>query len=185
MKKYFLIAFFFIANQGFSQNNYAEFPYNEVYWNIANTLAIASVEVGYSYFFEPNQSVGAKILVNDRINYHKEGKGSQFNTNSIQVNYTYFFGSYHPGSGVYLSPFLKYRFGNFKEKTTDASAVLITKTTNMDALMLGIGLGYKWNFTNSFVAGPFVNVARNFSQSVKNRFSAIEINAGFNIGYRF
>ena len=55
----------------------------------------------------------------------------------------------------------------------------------MNTFMVGLGAGYKWNFGNKFVLGPFVNIARNFSEEVKERFSAIEFNAGFNVGYRF
>ena len=55
----------------------------------------------------------------------------------------------------------------------------------MNAFMVGLGAGYKWNFGDKFVLGPYVSIARNFSDEVKDRFSAIEFHGGFSVGYRF
>ncbi len=187
MKKFIITSFCLLLTCViWAQNRSAnEYPHNEVNINIANTIAIASVEVGYEYFFDYNQSVGAKVLINDRINYHSENGSDKFNTNSFRVNYTYYFGEYNPGSGVYVQPFLKYRFGDFEEKVTLLGSTPMTQKTDMDSFIIGVGLGYEWNFSNSFVVGPFANFGRNFSDDVKDRFSAFEFNAGINIGYRF
>lgn len=168
----------------FGQVKDDEFPHNEVNWNIANTIIEASVEVGYEYFFDFNQSVGAKILVNDRPNYHAQKGGDEFTTNSFRLNYTYYFGDWQPGSGVYVQPFVKYRFGDFEE-TVDTGFDEITRKTDMNAFLLGVGVGYVWNFSNSFVIGPFANIARNFSSDFHDRFSTFDFNAGVNVGYRF
>lgn len=162
----------------------SEFPKNEINLNIANTIAIASVEVGYEYFLGFNQSIGAKMLINDRRNYHSEKGSKKFSTNSVKIDYNFYFSDYNPGAGVYVQPFMKYRFGDFKEKKT-VNSTEITQKTDMNTFMIGIGLGYKWNFSNSFVIGPFANIARNFSEEVQDRFSAIDFNAGLNVGYRF
>lgn len=191
MKKLvFGIFLLFFSHFCFSQTTEpSPYPNSEVNLNIANTIAIASVEVGYEYFIGFNQSVGIKVLINDRMNYHLENGSDKFNTNSVKLNYNFYFGAYNPGSGVYVQPFVKYRFGNFKEKKTvkddfgDSSE--IAQKTNMDTFMIGIGIGYEWNFSNSFVIGPFANIARNFSEEVQDRFSAIDFNAGLNVGYRF
>lgn len=186
MKKiYFIFVLLGLTQQGFAQYQTTELPQHEINLNIVNTLAIASAEVGYEYFLGFHQSVGAKILINDRMGYRKEKRGKEFNTHSFRINYTYYFGDYNPGSGLYVQPFLKYRFGNFKEEGAYASSGGNRIKTDMNALMVGVGLGYEWNFSNSFVMGPFINIARNFSDEVKERFSAIDYNAGFNIGYRF
>lgn len=153
-------------------------PHNEVNLNIANVFAVASVEVGYEYLFDYNQSIGVKLLFNDRRNYHSETRDSKFHTQSFRLNYTYYFGRESPASGFYVQPFVKYRTGNYKEPRKD-------NKTDMNAFMVGMGAGYEWNFSNNFVLGPFVNIARNFSSAVKHRFSAFDFNAGFNIGYRF
>lgn len=168
-----------ITTFSFSQTEPDDFPQHEVNLNIANTIAVASGEVGYEYFFAFNQAVGAKILINDRRNY-REKSDEKVNTNSFRVNYTYYFGRVEPGSEFYVQPFMKYRFGDFKEEK-DGSTV----KTDMDAFMVGVGAGYVWNFSDDFVVGPFANIARNFSNDVKDRFSAIDWNAGINIGYRF
>jgi len=169
-----------ITSVGFSQSTYEEFPRNEVNWNIFNTIGFASVELGYEYFLEADQSVGAKLLINDRPNFRSEKGSKKFKTNSVRVNYTYYFGMETPGSGFYLQPFLKYRFGEFEERKDDQKV-----TTDMNAFMVGIGGGYEWNLSNSFIVGPFINIGRNFSSEVKDRFSSMEWNAGLNLGYRF
>jgi outer membrane autotransporter protein len=60
-----------------------------------------------------------------------------------------------------------------------------TQKTDIDSFIVGLGVGYKWTMGDSFAIQPFANIARNFSDEVQDRFSAIEFNAGINIGYRF
>ena len=160
---------------------------NELKLNIANTIAIASVEFGYERFFDDHQSVEGAILINDRINYHSESGSRKFQTNSFKIGYNYYFGEEYAASGLYINPFLKYRSGEFSEdgQDTQEPALVGPTITDMDSFIIGLGSGYKWNFNDTFVLGPFVNIGRNFSDEVKDRFSAIEFNAGFNIGYRF
>ncbi|MDN3596092.1 autotransporter outer membrane beta-barrel domain-containing protein [Zunongwangia endophytica] len=158
-------------------------PQNEIKLNIANTIAIASVEFGYERFLDDNQSIEAIVLFNDRINYHSESGSRKFNTTSFKFGYNYYFGE-DAGSGIYANPFIKIRTGDFTEdETIDERTV--ESETDMDSFIVGLGGGYKWNFNNKFVLGPFINIGRNFSDEVKDRFSAIEFNAGFQIGYRF
>ncbi len=157
-----------------------EIPRNEVNYNILNTLLVASAEVGYEYFIDYDQSIGARVMINDRPSYRSEDHGRKFKTNSVSIDYSYYFGRENPGSEFYVQPFVKYRFGDFEEYQDDQKV-----KTDMNDFMVGIGAGYIWNFSNSFVIGPFVNVARGFSSEVKDRFSAMEFNAGVNLGYRF
>ncbi|WP_010254142.1 DUF3575 domain-containing protein [Myroides injenensis] len=163
---------------------------NEVKVNVLNTLVLASVEIGYEHFIDHNQSVGANFNINDRFSYHgeKKSKNQKFKTNSLLVNYNYYFGGKTGanGSGYVVSPFLKYRFGNFEEdKWNDLAQADMTVKTDMDSFIFGVGVGYKWALGDSFTINPFANIARNFSSDVNDRFSAIEFNAGINIGYRF
>ena len=169
---------------GFAQNSERQ---NEIKLNIANTIAIASVEFGYERFLDDHQSLEAMILFNDRMNYHSEKGSRKFDTNSFKLGYNYYFGDENAGSGLYVNPFLKYRTGEFSEETPDVVEPEFAgpTITDMDSFIIGLGAGYKWNFNDTFVLGPFVNIGRNFSEEVKDRFSAIEFNAGFNIGYRF
>ena len=185
MKK-ILSALIFISacSMGFAQGGGKQ---NEIKLNIANTIAIASVEFGYERFIDDHQSVEAVALINDRMNYHSEKGSRNFDTNSFKLGYNYYFGEDYDASGLYINPFMKYRTGEFSEAGQDVEEPAFTgpTITNMNSLIIGLGSGYKWNFNDTFVLGPFVNVGRNFSDEVKDRFSAIEFNAGFNIGYRF
>lgn len=182
MKK-IVFALICVATFNFGHAQNAE-KYNEIKLNIANTIAIASVEFGYERFLDEHQSIEGAILINDRMNYHSEKGSRNFDTNSFKIGYNYYFGEEYAASGLYVNPFLKYRSGEFSEDAPDAefNGSLIT---DMDSFIIGLGTGYKWNFNDTFVLGPFINIGRNFSDEVKDRFSAIEFNAGFNIGYRF
>ncbi len=83
-----------------------------------------------------------------------------------------------------MYPFIKYRFGDFEEKKT-IGGVEVKVKTDMDSFILGLGSGYKWVWNDKFAIGPYASIARNFSEEVNDKFIAIEINAGFSIGYRF
>jgi len=179
MKNLCAVAFLFLIGINMKAQE-SDFPKNEVKLNIANTIAIASVEVGYERFIGFNQSVDVEFLINDRINYHSEKGSRKFNTNSIKLGYNYYFGKENAGSGIYANPFIKYRFGDFEQEVSNVKV-----ETDMNAFMVGLGAGYKWNFGDKFVLGPYVSIARNFSDEVKERFSAIEFHGGFSVGYRF
>lgn len=107
---------------------------NEVKVNILNTLVLASVELGYEHFLDNNQSIGVEFLINDRFSYttEKSGGAKEFKTNSILASYNFYLGANsESNSGYYLSPFLKYRFGDFNEKEV-IDDVEVTLTTDMN-----------------------------------------------------
>ncbi|MEW5677395.1 autotransporter outer membrane beta-barrel domain-containing protein [Flavobacterium enshiense] len=158
---------------------------NEAKINILNTIALASVEVGYEHFIDDNQSIGAEILINDQFAYFLEKSGEKFNTNSVLASYNFYFGGQgKSASGYYMYPFVKYRFGDFEE-TKNIEGIEVKTKTDMDSFILGLGTGYKWVWNDKFAIGPYASIARNFSEDVNDKFIAIEINAGFSIGYRF
>lgn len=150
---------------------------SEVKLNMLNTILRASVEVGYEYFTTPNSSIGIEALINDRFSYYPEDKNEEFNTNSVQLAYHFYFSE---GSKTYIFPFVKYRFGDYEE-VVDGTLL----KTDMDSFILGLGAGYKWVWNGQFAFGPYANIARNFSEEVNERFAAVEINAGISVGYRF
>lgn len=162
---------------------------NEVKVNILNTIVLASVELGYEHFIDRDQSVGVDLMINDRFSYYPESKskGKKFNTNSIAANYNFYFGGKdnENGSGYSVSPFLKYRFGDFDENKMNEMNEVVQKTTDMNSFIIGVGVGYKWVRNDSFAVQPFVNIGRNFSEEVNDRFMAVEFNAGVTLGYRF
>lgn len=184
-KTILLISSLFIFNTVFSQSAEKQ---NEIKINIANTIAIASVEFGYERFLDYHQSLEGVVLFNDRMNYHSEKGSRKFSTTSFKLGYNYYFGEDEAGSGLNINPFVKLRSGEFSENESISDGTSTTQVeviTDMNSFIIGLGAGYKWNFNDTFVLGPFFNVGRNFSDEVKDRFSAIEFNAGFNIGYRF
>lgn len=163
---------------------------NEVKLNIFNTIAIQSVELGYEHFIDTNQSIGFELHINDRFSYWREskteGKIRKFNTNSIAANYNMYFGGREDehASGFMVTPFLKYRFGDY-ERQREIEGQTVNTETDMNSFIIGIGGGYKIVRFDSFSVAPFVSIARNFSEEVSDEFMGIEVNAGVSIGYRF
>jgi hypothetical protein len=159
-----------------------ELPKNEVKLNIFNTIIIGSLELGYEHFIDQNQSLGVEIMFFDRFSYYSTTEeGRSFDATSAVISYNYYFVSEMEQSGFYLSPFLKYRGGAFTEIGEDDQIL----ETTMNSFMIGIGAGYKWVHNEKFAVGPYVNIARGFNNEVTDRFSPVEFNAGFSIGYRF
>ena len=151
---------------------------SEVKFNIANVIAIASIEIGYEYFLDDNQSIGAELHINDRFSYVEETDSKKFETNSFLVSYNYYFSPENKGR-FYAFPFMKYRFGEHKD---DRAGKV---DTDMNSFIMGLGVGYKWAWNDKFAIAPYVSIARNFSDEVNDRFMAIEPNAGVSVGYRF
>src|SRR5690606_19038508 len=107
---------------------------SEVKFNVLNTIAIASVEVGYEYFLDDNQSMGAEVHINDRFSYADENDRKEFDTNSVLVNYNYYFNPENTGT-FYAYPFVKYRFGEHKDE--------VKGNIDRDRLILWLGVRYK------------------------------------------
>lgn len=150
---------------------------HEIKWNIANTIAFASVEVGYEYLIDENQSIGAEFLINDMYNLSIGREVKDFKTNSFQATYSYYINGHN--SSFVISPMLKFRAGDYQKTPSDPKI-------DMDSFILGIQMGYKWILNDKFTFGPYGSIGRNFSEDVNDEFNtAVEFNAGFGIGFRF
>lgn len=157
---------------------------NEIKLNILNTIVLGSIEVGYEHFVDSiqSQSIGVEFLINDRFSYYPDGNnGKEFNANSYLVSYNFYFVQGRDLSSFYISPFFKYRSGTYQERDEND----IIQEMNINSAMIGIGAGYKWVFNGQLALGPYVNIARGFNKETADRFNAVEVNAGFSIGYRF
>ncbi|EKB49894.1 hypothetical protein [Cecembia lonarensis] len=179
MKKllFLLPALLLFAQLTFAQS--LENPTGEVRLNFLNTIIIGSVELGYEHFVGHDQSIGVELHINDRFNYRSASGGRDFDATSILLSYNFYFAGDENGK-LHISPFFKYRFGEFRE-AVDGSGVT---TTDLNSGYIGLIGGYKWNY-NNFAFGPFAAVARGFSSKVADRFNAVEFRAGLNVGYRF
>lgn len=104
--------------------------------------------------------------------------GRDFSATSVLVSYNFYFAGDESGK-MYISPFFKYRFGEYREVLDNTISI-----TNMNSGYIGLIGGYRWNY-NNFAFGPFASVARGFSAEVADKFSYVEFKAGFNVGYRF
>ena len=151
---------------------------NEVKLNILNVIVRPSIELGYEYYLDDNQSVDAELMLLDRFSYWSKN-GGKFSATSFKVGYNYYFDS-SDAVGFYLNPFLKTRFGKFTEEKDGVDV-----ETKLNAFIIGVGVGYTWVFNSKFVVAPYANLGRNFSKPVNERFWAVEPNAGVRLGFRF
>ena len=170
MKKMFLGAF-------------AQTYKNEVKLNILNVIVRPSIELGYEYYLDDNQSVDAELMLLDRFSYWSKN-GGKFSATSFKVGYNYYFDS-SDAVGFYINPFLKTRFGKYTEEKTKEDNTKYDEETDMAAFIIGVGVGYTWVFNSKFVVAPYANIGRNFSKPVNKRFWAVEPNAGVRLGFRF
>ncbi|EOZ96783.1 hypothetical protein A33Q_2093 [Indibacter alkaliphilus LW1] len=155
-----------------------ENPRGEVRLNFLNTILLGSVEVGYEQFIANDQSIGVELHLNDRFGYRRAGDARDFSATSFLLSYNFYFAGDDRGK-IHVSPFFKYRFGEYTEAIDSSITV-----TSLNSGQIGLMSGYRWNY-NNFAFGPFAAISRVFSQEVANTFSAIEFKAGFNVGYRF
>ena len=151
---------------------------NEVKLNILNVIVRPSVELGYEYYLDDNQSVEGELMFLDKFSYWPKGDG-KFSATSFKVGYNYYFDS-SDAVGFYINPFLKTSFGKFTEEKDGVDV-----ETKLNAFIIGVGVGYTWVFNSKFVVAPYANIGRNFSKPVNERFWAVEPNAGVRLGFRF
>ena len=180
MKKTLLVlpALLLFAHLSFAQS--LDDPKGEVRLNFLNTIIIGSVELGYEHFIARDQSFGVELHLNDRFNYRSASGGRDFDATSILLSYNFYFAGDENGK-LHISPFFKYRFGEFREFVDGSTQATVT---DLNSGYIGLIGGYRWNF-NNFAFGPFISVGRGFSSVVADRFNAVEFKAGLNVGYRF
>ena len=171
MKKMFLS----IAMALVSLGAFAQTYKNEVKLNILNVIVRPSIELGYEYYLDDNQSVDAELMFLDRFSYWSKN-GGKFSATSFKVGYNYYFDS-SDAVGFYLNPFLKTRFGKY---TKDGE-----EDRNLNAFIIGVGVGYTWVFNSKFVVAPYANIGRGFNNEVNKKYMAVEPNAGVRLGFRF
>lgn len=167
-----------ISSSGTSNPNIGTFD-NEIKLNFLNLILMGSFEVGYERFLSESHSLDLQLHINDRFGYNSQSDGKNYKTNSIQSGMNFYFGN-KPNGRFHVYPFLKFRFGDFEEPAAGGISA-----TDMTAFIIGAGFGYKWEVSEHFAFGPYASIARNFSESVTDKFTAIEPNAGFSLGYRF
>ena len=148
---------------------------NEVKLNILNVIVRPSIELGYEYYLDDNQSVDAEFMLLDRFSYWPK-KGGKFSATSFKVGYNYYFDS-SDAVGFYINPFLKTRFGKY---TKDGE-----EDKNLNSFIIGVGVGYTWVFNSKFVVAPYANIARGFNNEVNKEYLAVEPNDGVRLGFRF
>ncbi|WP_194775083.1 DUF3575 domain-containing protein [Pararhodonellum marinum] len=181
MKKLVFILLLAIGNFGVqAQQVEVLSPKNEVKLNMLNTILIGTVELGYEYLIDDNQSIDVQVHFNDRFGYFAGGSNRDFSARSIQAAYNFYLSQEEKNAGFYFSPLLRYRFGEYTETRDGALSV-----TNLNSFLLGMGVGYKILFENKFTIAPFANIGRNFGEETIDRFSALELKAGVSFGFRF
>ncbi|NVK50486.1 MAG: DUF3575 domain-containing protein [Cyclobacteriaceae bacterium] len=152
---------------------------NEFKLNFLNLIVLGSIEAGFEKYLSEDHSLDLQVHLNDRFGFNSQKNGKNYKTNSVQASMNFYFGN-NPNGRIYLFPLAKIRFGEFEEPVDGGIA-----TTNMNAFMFGVGGGYKWEFSPHFAFGPYGSIARGFNNEVADRFTRVEFNGGFSLGYRF
>lgn len=168
-----------ISSSGTGNPNLGNFE-NEVKLNFLNLIVLGSFEVGYEKFLSDSHSLDFQVMINDRFGYNSEGKGKKYKTNSVMTALNFYFGD-NPNGRFHIFPYSKIRFGDFEEPTNSGGIT----TTDMTSFIIGAGVGYKWEVSEHFAFGPHVSVGRGFGKEANDRFSPVELNGGFTLGYRF
>ena len=177
MKKMFLgIAMALVSFGAFAQTHK-----HEAKLNILNVILRSSIELGYEYYLDDNQSVEGEIMFLDRYSYWPK-KDKKFSATSFKVGYNYYLNS-SDAVGFYINPFFKVRVGSLLDYPDEPNE----EKTNLGAFIIGVGGGYTWVFNSKFVVAPYINIGRNFSGPVNERFKKlpVEPNAGVRLGFRF
>lgn len=209
MKKVLIAALAIVSLQNIQAQEEAFSKSNEVKINFLNTIAIASVEVGYERFFGGDQSVELGVFINDRFSYNSESTFSEyvsvgqnnysyqkvtptFKTSSVALSYNFYFSEKKNGSGYHITPFFKYRFGDYEKQIDTYSDDSYTNVVasrkdiiNMSSPIMGLGMGYKWLWNEKLAMSTNFNIARNFSKEVDKEFASVEANLSVSVGYRF
>jgi len=167
------------SSSGSSTNPHIGNFSNEVKVNFLNLIWLGSFEVAYEKYLSESHSIEFQGLFNDRFGFNNENNGKKYKTNSVQAAMHFYFGD-NPNGRFHIYPLLKLRFGDFEE-VEDGALV----TTDMTSFILGAGVGYKWEVSDHFAFGPYASISRGFSEDVNDRFTEIELNGGFSLGYRF
>lgn len=152
---------------------------SEAKLNFLNLIALGSLEMGYEKYLSDDHSLDLQLHINDRFGYNSQGGSKNYKTNAVQAAMNFYFGNDLDGR-FYLFPLAKLRFGEFEEEVDGGIA-----TTDMNAFMIGLGMGYKWELSQNFAFGPHISIARGFSNEVASRFTRLELNSGFSLGFRF
>ena len=174
MKKIIVaVMLMFFSAKTFAQSDFRQ---HQVNLNILNVIWLASVELGYEHYIAPNQSIEGTIFFNDRFSVFPRKKGEKYRATSIQIGYNYYFDS-SDAVGFYINPFLKTRFGKYEKDGEEDK--------NLNAFIIGVGVGYTWVFNSKFVVAPYANIARGFNNEVNKEYLAVEPNAGVRLGFRF
>ncbi|TDQ14994.1 uncharacterized protein DUF3575 [Algoriphagus boseongensis] len=167
------------SSSGNANNPYVGNFNNEIKLNFLNLIWLGSFEVAYEKYLSESHSIEFQGLFNDRFGFNNENNGKKYKTNSVQAAMHFYFGD-NPNGRFHIYPLLKVRFGDFEEvKNGDLT------TTDMTSFIFGGGFGYKWEVSDHFAFGPYASISRGFSKEVNDRFSEIEVNGGFSLGYRF
>ena len=116
-----------------SLSAFAQTYKNEVKLNILNVIAVPSVELGYEYYLDDNQSVDGELFFIDRFSYFPKN-GGKFNATSFKVGYNYYFDS-TDAVGVYLNPFIKARFGKYTKDYQHACEKFIIERRRFKKLL--------------------------------------------------
>lgn len=187
MKRLTLLLMCLLSAMVFSQNtkDSIQIDYqNEIGLNLIDLIGTGAVELEYERFMPNNQALQFNLTLFDNYDYWEANNVEKNNAYSLMAAYRFYMGKrdYH---GVFFYPYAKYMTGSieYEERFWYADREILE--VDVDNFSLGIGLGYKWLFSNRYTLTVDWNIGRTFNEELADIYSRVEGKAGISFGVMF
>ena len=165
---------------------------NEITVNAFELVIGGVLPISYERFIDNNQSITVKTFLFDK-HYGDFNAGSN-NLISLQTQYNFYFSEKKENEGLFFSPFLKFTKGKYNYTSYDyyidnnGNYINTTtqKTTDVNALIAGFGLGYKLLLKKKLSLSLCTDVGRVLNEKgYYTQYGPIDARVGVNMGIRF
>lgn len=165
---------------------------NEITVNAFELVVGGVLPISYERFIDNSQSITVKTFLFDK-HYGDFNSGSN-NLVSLQTQYNFYFSEKKENAGLFFSPFMKFTNGKYSyisyEYYVDVNGNYINnnikKTTDVNALIVGFGLGYKLLLKKRLSLSLCTDIGRVLNEKgYYAQYGPIDARVGVNTGIRF
>lgn len=165
---------------------------NEITVNAFELVIGGVLPISYERFIDNSQSITVKTFLFDK-HYGDFNSGSD-NLISLQTQYNFYFSEKKENAGLFFSPFLKFTKGKYSYTSYDYYidnngnyiGNTTKKTTDVNALIAGFGLGYKLLLKKKLSLSLCTDIGRVLNEKgYYAQYGPIDARVGVNMGIRF
>lgn len=165
---------------------------NEITVNAFELVIGGVLPISYERFIDNSQSITVKTFLFDK-HYGDFNSGSD-NLISLQTQYNFYFSEKKENAGLFFSPFVKFTKGKYSyisyEYYVDVNGNYISnnikKTSDVNALIAGFGLGYKLLLKKKLSLSLCTDIGRVLNEKgYYAQYGPIDARVGVNMGIRF